>query len=174
MRFGFGLVGLLVTVGIMVIMLKFTYLSPSVMKPSHDMQEQGTQISGHDATGGDARQSATFTDTIKNNKVVSYTVTAVTPGGGYATYFGLQVNDEVLGVISQGMEFDINDTMTPGDRDTILDAYERGGQLKVNRPGVGVILLPIAGTGGGGTLPGLTPSYGGNSSRTPTGAIPTH
>jgi hypothetical protein len=177
MRFGFGLVGLLVTVGLIVMMLRYTYLDQGVMNAEQKAQDQGSQISGHDANGEDARKSATLTDTMKDNKVVSYTVTAVTPGGGYESYFGLKVNDEILGVIDQGTEFDVNDTITPGDRDTVLDAYEKGGQLKVNRPGVGTITLPLSGTAGRGPLdlPGLTPSPSGSASpRTPSGAIPSH
>jgi hypothetical protein len=172
MRLGFGLVGLLVCTGIIMLTVYFTDLSPAVMRANGPTRDEASQISGHDANG-DARKSATLTDTMKNNKLASYQVTAVTAGGGYDSYFGLQVNDEILGVIDQGTEFDVDDSIMPADRDRVFDAYEKSGQLKVDRPGVGVIVLPLPGTGsrGGLGLPGNVPVAPG--SQTPS-AIPTH
>jgi len=72
----------------------------------------------------------------------------------------------------------VNDTITPGDRDTVLDAYEKGGQLKVNRPGVGTITLPLSGTAGRGPLdlpgPERHRPAARRRPRTPSGAIPSH
>jgi hypothetical protein len=178
MRFGFGLVGILVTMAVIMMMMKYSYLSPAVMSAQHSARDQSQQISGHDANGQDARQSATLVDNIKNNKLASFKVTAVTTGGGYETYFGLQVNDDILGVIDQGTEFDVNDPIIPADRDKVLEVYEKSGQLKVDRPGVGVIILPLPGNGGGngaiGLPGGVSIPNGAGSSRAPSGAIPTH
>jgi hypothetical protein len=176
MRLGFGLVGLLVTMAVIVIIMRMTDMNSAVLSANHSARNEASQISGHDANGEDARKSATLADTMKNNKLVSYQVTAVTPGGGYDSYFGLQVNDQIIGVINQGVEFDVGDTVMTADRDTVFDAYEKSGQLKVDRPGVGIITLPLPGTAGRGGLglPGMTPPPTGAPVQSPGSAVPTH
>ena len=76
MRLGFGLVGLLVTMAVIVIIMRMTDMNSAVLSANHSARNEASQISGHDANGDDSRKSATLADTMKNNKLVSYQVTA--------------------------------------------------------------------------------------------------
>jgi hypothetical protein len=133
MRAIFGLVGLLVTLGIIVwIMGMYT---PTVMKAD---KQQVNQIAGNDPeTGGRASDSVDMQRLDSGGKLTGLLVTRVQDEGAYARYFGLQRNDTIIASEYQGTRMDIKDL--GGDEEMakaqVSEAYQRQGSLVVVRDG---------------------------------------
>jgi hypothetical protein len=136
MRAMFGLVGLLVTLGIIVwIMGMYT---PAVMKADKGAREQVNQIAGNDPeTGARASYSADLQPLNSGGKLSGVLVTRVQDDGAYGKYFGLQRNDTIIAAVYQGARMDIKDMN--GDEEMakaqISEAYQRQGSLIVVRDG---------------------------------------
>ncbi|HMB94676.1 MAG TPA: hypothetical protein VKK61_01420, partial [Tepidisphaeraceae bacterium] len=94
MRAMFGLVGLLVAIGVIVWFegsgggLSHTQ---AVLKADQNAREQVNQIAGNDPdTGQRASESAELQPLTTNGKLSGFLVTKVRTDGAYARYFGLQ------------------------------------------------------------------------------------
>ena len=95
MRMAFGLVSLLVVIGIAALI--FHSVEYSEIKSGEKAQDQARQISGHGEDGRDAMSSFQTQGKLRNGNLDALTVTSVRPGGALADY-GLQTGDEIISV----------------------------------------------------------------------------
>jgi hypothetical protein len=150
MRALFGLVGLLVAIGVLVWWLG----SPGgglehtqqVLKSGQTAREQISQVGGLDAnTGRSAMASAELEEVSSSGKLSGLQVQKVEPDGAYARYFGLEPGDTIVAVVYQGLRQSIRDI---GDADMakaqVSDAYSKQGQVIVKR-GNAEVTLPQSG-----------------------------
>ncbi|HMB96012.1 MAG TPA: hypothetical protein VKK61_08240 [Tepidisphaeraceae bacterium] len=139
MRAMFGLVGLLVAIGVIVWFegsgggLSHTQ---AVLKADQNAREQVNQIAGNDPdTGQRATESADLQPLTTNGKLSGFLVTKVRADGAYARYFGLQRNDTIIAAVYQAIRMDMKDMS--GDQEMakaqISEAYQRQGQLVIVR-----------------------------------------
>lgn len=93
MRAMFGLVSLLVTVG--VIIWLFSMFSIPTAREGRKAQDQARQISGRGEDGQSAIDSFKVEPELRGNRLQALNVTDVTPGGALAGY-GLQRGDQIV------------------------------------------------------------------------------
>src|SRR4051794_16336180 len=97
MRAGFGLVSILVAIGLIAWLM-----SKGVGMQGTDRQTQSRIADAAQVAGYARDQSMPFPSSLvvqpgtTNGKLTSLLVTAVTTGGPAETYFGLQVNDAII------------------------------------------------------------------------------
>src|SRR3712207_5393237 len=139
MRMAFGLVSVLVTVGIIILVMSMMLdKQGGSISTGIEARKQAQQIAGVGRDGEAATQSAEFEPGTGSGKLQKLTVTKVVPGGAYDTYFGLQVGDEVVGIEMAGNMLSVNDA---GNGDAglaealVSDAYARSQHITVVRNG---------------------------------------
>jgi hypothetical protein len=137
MRAIFGLVGLLVGVGVLVWWLGSgggLEHTEQVLKQGQTARETASQVAGIDtSTGGSAKESATIEVLMAGGKPDSILVTKVTPGGAYDKHFGLKENDTILQIGPLPIK-----ELIKSDDDAeafLLDAFQRQQALLVVRDG---------------------------------------
>jgi hypothetical protein len=147
MRMAFGLVGLLVTVGV-IAWLMYAIEAPDI-QASHAAQQQAEtlvdQLNGQDANGVKIEDSyKVFADSRDDNKLQDLQVTQVMPGGPMDVKFGLKPNDVIVAAIDgHTVRTDLNGLNSQQDgMDAIHDAFTSGGQLIVQR-GEQTLTLPL-------------------------------
>ena len=140
MRFAFGLVSLLVVVGIL--FLVFAKNEAPQIEAGQKAQDEAQQISGRDANGKPAKDSYKTEEFdaggggFKGLKVID-----VTPGGAMETYYGLKVGDVILQL--SGM--DVSALGDYGSAKGMVDqAFQEAKTLTVDRDGA-KITLPVGG-----------------------------
>jgi hypothetical protein len=144
----FGLLGLLVTVGAIVLILNYAILpyNKTVIQKGRGAREEAEQVAG---IKGGMRTSESIKLEPQNTgqgKTVSLLVTEIVAGGPMESYFGLQRNDTITEI--NGMRVrDQND----GDLAVAmaLEAYQRQQTLTVVRDGRTLTLPLQKGTAGG-------------------------
>jgi hypothetical protein len=150
MRALFGLVGLLVGIGVLVWFMGSKggglEQTQQTLKTGQTAREQISQVGGIDSTtGGSAMSSATLEEVSSSGKLAGLQVQKVEPEGAYARYFGLQQGDTIIAVIYQGLRQNIRDI---ADADMakaqVSDAFSKQGQLVVKR-GNAEVTLPQSG-----------------------------
>jgi len=141
MRAGFGLVGILITVGVMVWLLSSIILphDKAVIDAGRHATTQLNQIAGNSSDGSMRfGQSLEFDVTRKNGKINDLIVLSVKPGGPAETFYGLRKNDFIieLGPLS------IRDQISSRDEaeDFLTDAYQRSQPIVVVRSGQKITL----------------------------------
>jgi len=157
MRFAFGLVGLLVTMGIIAMMMS---MQTDVLKkggPADKAHHQAEQISGVGA-----KESVTMEPVESGGKVSAIQIKTLVAGGPIEKYFGLMPGDQVVEVAQQKVR-DMNDAELA--EALILESYQRSQQIVVERNGQ-KITLPATGGNSSGVV-------GGNPMKTLQG-IATH
>ncbi|HEY7087936.1 MAG TPA: hypothetical protein VH518_07590, partial [Tepidisphaeraceae bacterium] len=106
MRALFGLVGILITVGVIV-----WFLGPggglshtqNVIKIGDQARQQAAQVAGQDTVTGDrASASISIEPLNENGKLSGMLVTRLRPGGAFERYFGLKKNDTIIALEYQG------------------------------------------------------------------------
>src|SRR5918995_16930 len=102
MRMAFGLVSVLVTIGIIILVMSMmldqtTGSIPIGMKA----RDQAEQISGRGQDGEAATESAHLVSDTSGGKLRGLVVKRVVPGGAYDTYFTLMPDDRIV-EIEQG------------------------------------------------------------------------
>jgi hypothetical protein len=159
MRMGFGLLSLLITIGLIAYMWS-TYNS-AVSKGGAKARDQAQQISGRGPDGEPASKSVKLEAKTKNGQTESFEVTDVTPGGALEQYFGLKKGDSIV----QVGDFPVKDY--PGGESLaeagVFEAAQRQWSLVVMRDGQKVTLSPNGGAAAGTSIPGLP-----NSVKIPT------
>jgi hypothetical protein len=151
MRALFGLVGLLVGVGVLVWWLGARGggldQTRQVLESGQTAREEVSQIGGLDPnTGRSAMASAELEEVSSSGKLSGLQVQKVEPDGAYAKYFGLQQGDTIVAVVYQGLRQSIRDIGDPEmAKAQISDAYSKQGQLVVKR-GNAEITLPESGS----------------------------
>lgn len=137
MRMAFGLVSLLVTVGIIVWI--FAEMNSGISKPARQAQDQARQMAGRDETGERATASLTLDLHDRGGKTDGVIVTAITPGSALQQQYGLQVGD----VITRAGDMPFGDPFVT-DVETadamLLEAYKGNRPLQVVREGQSIEL----------------------------------
>jgi hypothetical protein len=143
----FGLVGLLVTIGVIAWIMHAIYL-PDVQASLHAQQKAETfvnQLNGVDANGLRIEDTyAEIPDTRGDGKLQDLQITLVRPGSPMEVKFGLKANDVIIAAIDgHTVRTDLNglDNEQAG-KDAIRDAYTSDGQLVVQRGDV-QLTLPL-------------------------------
>jgi len=143
----FGLVGLLVTIGVIAWLMHAIYL-PDVQASLHAQQKAETfvnQLNGVDANGVRIEDTyAAFADMRSDGKLQDLQITQVRPGSPMELKFGLRANDVVLAAIDgHTVRTDLSGLNNEQEgKDAIRDAYTSDGQLVVQR-GDAQITLPL-------------------------------
>jgi hypothetical protein len=147
MRMAFGLVGLLVTVGV-IAWLMYAIEAPDI-QASHAAQQQAetlvNQLNGQDANGVKIEDAyKVFADSRDDGKLQDLQVTQVMSGGPMDIKFGLKPNDVITAAIDGHMvRTDLNGLNSEQEgKDAIHEAYTGGGQLIVQR-GDQTLTLPL-------------------------------
>lgn len=103
MRAMFGLVGLLVMIGI--IYLIFLKVEAPTLETGKKAQDQAQQISGRGEDGRAMTDSFKTAPENMNGRLEALDVTDVTPGGAAEQYYGLKKGDRIVEITTQaGME----------------------------------------------------------------------
>jgi hypothetical protein len=152
MRAIFGIVGVLVTVGVIVWFMGGpggTDYVGTVLQANKQAKSQASQIAGVDVeTGEHANQSAKFEPLTIGGKLNSLLVEELVPGGAYERYFGLKRHDAILAVEYveyQANRMNVRDFGSDDDAKAhVEEAFRRKGHVYVMRDEKEV-KLPAAG-----------------------------
>lgn len=140
MRMGFGLVGLLVTMAIILYVMygmENAYI-PTVLQSGKGLRQQAAQFSGRDTSGMTHAESISLTPEMRGDRQVGVRVKGLVMGGPMEAYFGLQLDDVIVEVGPQRVPdifggSDLIDAL-------ILDAYQKRQKLVVLRNDVEITL----------------------------------
>jgi hypothetical protein len=183
MRYFFGLGGILITLAVIVMIMKYAWLphTQAVLDAGDKATQTVDQIAGVDSSGMRASDTVQFEqDTNNAGQLHGLRVKSIVAGGPIEKYFGLQKDDVIIASVLNGADQRVADFDYGADKDFVMQAYQTGGQVKVMRPGVPAPLtLPAVGSLGplGGPGFGSTGSSGnGGGTGVPglPGNIPTH
>jgi hypothetical protein len=147
MRMAFGLVGLLVTIGVIAWFMHAIYLpdvhaSLAAQKKAETMVDQ---LNGQDANGVKIENAySVFADMRDDNKLQDLQVTKVMAGGPMELKYGLKTNDVIIAAIDgHTVRTDLNGLNSEQDgMDAVRDSYTTDGQLIVQRGGA-TLTLPL-------------------------------
>jgi hypothetical protein len=136
MRMAFGLVSLLVGVGLM--FLFFYQIEVPQIEVGHDAQQQVQQLAGRDENGVPVEQTYTLqAETRPDGKLKDLLVTHLNLGTPMESYFGLKEKDQIVSAIGQGgfqTDFGGSDD-EEGAKLAVRDAYALKGKIIVLRGG---------------------------------------
>jgi hypothetical protein len=143
----FGLVGILVTIGVIAWLMHAIYLPDTAasLQAKQHVEPEIRQWSGEDANGVLIENTySDFADTRSDGKLQDLQITLVRPGSPLASKFGLKANDVVIAAIDGHM---VRTDMSGLDneeagKDAIRDAFTTDGQLVVLRNDV-QLTLPL-------------------------------
>jgi hypothetical protein len=144
----FGLVSILVTIGVIAWLMHAIYL-PDTQASLAAQKKADTflnQLNGQDDNGVKMEDSyKVFPDSRDDGKLQDLQVTQVLTGGPMEVKFGLRPNDVIIAAIDgHAVRTDLNGLSSDQDgKDAIRDAYTGGGQLIVER-GNAQLTLPLA------------------------------
>jgi hypothetical protein len=144
MKMAFGLVGVLVTLGVIVWIMAAFYLPYTKM--AIQVQQQQTpriqQFGGRDtSTGAAINTTYKVEPQEENGKVMSLLVTQLDPNSSMVSVYGLKRDDSIVAISSHGdMERvkDVGDAEAAEDR--LMDAYSGSWPIIVMRDGQEVTL----------------------------------
>ena len=157
MRMAFGLIGLLVTIGV-IVMIMNTVLKKeqTVISAGNKAREDVGQIGGYSQDMTPAQNSVTFEPQSTGGRFDSLRVTNVVPGGAMDTFYGLQVNDVIVEV--NGMRIRELSNGDPELAETlVVDAYRTSQPIVVMRNGQ-QLTLPQTGAAQAPAAPGAAPA----------------
>jgi C-terminal processing protease CtpA/Prc len=178
----FGLVGLLIVIGVIVWIMSETILphTQQVLKTRKEVTPKVQQIAGKDETGVDARTTITLEGQTTGGRLSGVAVTAIEPGSTLAKYFGLQVGDAIVEIAPAGGAMMAVKDMSDADnaKDQLLTAFQNSQQIRIIRGGKAMTLPVPAGAKpapGAPAAPAAAPA-GGNPLQKQLDAIkvPTH
>jgi hypothetical protein len=95
MRAAFGLVGLLVAIGVIVAMMAVNHPADTI-KRAEPARQKAQQFAGYDSEGGRAKDSITLSPEVVNGKLKYVLVEEIVAGGAYEKYYGLKRNDSII------------------------------------------------------------------------------
>src|SRR5689334_22881973 len=103
MRMAFGLIGILVTLGVIVWVLSWT-LGPigQNLHTAKTKKEEARQIAGYDEDGVKASDTIKLADETSGGKLTGVLVTGITPGGAMEKFYGLKRNDSIVEISMGG------------------------------------------------------------------------
>jgi hypothetical protein len=157
MRGAFGLVGILVVVGIIFAFIHFTGYPEETLKQGNKAKEQASQMAGQDSQGVKAADSITLDPLVLDGKVRHVRVAKIMPDGPMAKHFGLMKNDSILAV----GPLELKDQDEGFGKILIVDAYAKQMTLTVMRNGEKITLPGGAKVGSSeATAPGQPTAQG--------------
>lgn len=130
MRAAFGLVGLLVAIGVIVAMMAVNHPADTI-KRAEPARQKAQQIAGYDGEGGLAKDSVTLSPEVVNGKLKYVLVEKLVAGGAYEKYYGLKRNDSI---VAAG-PMDLRDEDGEMAVELIHKAYQQQWPLTVMRGG---------------------------------------
>jgi hypothetical protein len=159
MRAMFGLVSLLVVIGIMVLMFRM-FEVPTIErgKVAHD---EAQQMSGRGQDGQSAERSFEVEPEQHGSKLDALVVTGVRPGGAADTFYGLKKGDKIIEISTGGGLQKVNDASNgdPGMAKAMLAQYSFAASqpIMVIRDGKQMI-LPASAAPAAPNTPAANPS----------------
>ena len=139
MRMAFGLVGILVTLGV-IIMIMHSYTLPAAQQAIKTKQRVQAQFGSNTPEGmEDAQNSIVLDDSMRGSHFDGLLVKSVTPGGPMATDFGLAAGDIITAIGGMRLR-DNNDPELA--RAQLFEAKMRRQPLTVTRAGAEIQLTP--------------------------------
>ena len=172
MKMAFGLVSLLVTIGIIALLM--SNVSIPLIQAGNETRKDAQQIAGLDPTGMPAHEFFKVSEVRPSGgRFEGIQVTSVDPRGALPKYYGLMVGDVIVG--SNGMKFeDVSMTDAPSAKNWVLDSYQKQWDLNVIRNGQKITLvaakIAIPGQVGGGA--GANANSGAGAPPAPAPAAP--
>lgn len=139
MRAAFGLVGLLVAIGIIVAMMAVNHPADTVRK-AEPARQMAQQLAGKDSEGKPAKESITLSPEVINGKLKYVLVEDIEVGGAYEKYYGLKRNDSII----EASATDLRDQDAEMAIDLIHRAYQLRSPITVMRSGQKVELPQAA------------------------------
>jgi len=142
MRMAFGLVSVLVTLGIIMILIRDFEL-PAV-EEAHNVQQQTQLMSGRDPNGTPIEKTYTLSpDNRTDGRMLDFRVTQLNADSPLQTAFGVKANDVILGTIdSHSLPHDF--AKDNDDEETcrlaVRDSVAFGGKIIVQREGQRIVL----------------------------------
>jgi C-terminal processing protease CtpA/Prc len=141
MRAGFGLVAILVTLGVIIVIWS-NYTLPVAKQAIQTKKKVEEQFSMNTPEGyADAQASITLTDAMRGTKFDGLTVTAIVPGGAMNKTFGLLPGDQIVAIGGQRLRDPPYDDPEMA-RATLFEAKLRQQALTVVRNGQEIQLPP--------------------------------
>jgi len=139
MRMAFGLVGILVTLGV-IIMFMHSYELPAAKQAIKTRNAVNQQFGSNSPEGlADAQASIVLDDVERGGHFNALVVKSVTPGGPMARDFGLMAGDQITAIA--GLRF--RDSPDPElARAQLFEAKMRRQPLTVTRAGADLQLTP--------------------------------
>jgi hypothetical protein len=169
MRAAFGLVSLLVVLGI--IMLVFNFYSAPMLKQGKATQDQARQIAGRDEDNAPVTDAITLDAKDRNGQMEAAVVTDVVAGSTIQTHYGLQKGDVIL-VLGQ-LTVKGNMSSPEEARDYLLYAYQRSEPVVILRGGEKLTLPLEPGAPGTAAAAAASTTTTADGSPTPTdGQLP--
>ena len=144
----FGLGGLLVTIGVIVIIMGSKGGELDQTKQALDIQKQLepglNQVAGHNVDGtGAASDSVTLDVQTSNGSIDGAQVTDIQSDGAYAKYYGLKKDDFITKIGDDPLKGG-QLTSQKDVEDSLLDAYQHGRPIQVMLDGL-QLTLPVPG-----------------------------
>ncbi|HEX8525184.1 MAG TPA: hypothetical protein VF669_23235 [Tepidisphaeraceae bacterium] len=153
MRAAFGLLGILVTVGVIIWVL--IALMPATQKAAKNVQQKEDfvkQVAGQDVNGLPAGTTIKLAAETRGGKMTGALVTQLTPNGAMERHFGLKKEDTIVQIGPQPMT-DIQSAEAA--KDFLVEAYQTNRDIVVIRDEKRITLPAAnAGAGAGGTNEG--------------------
>lgn len=143
----FGLVGILVTMFVIILIIKYAY-GPNMSAVAHANDQAKSEVQQFGGMTADHRDVTTtyklFADTNANGKLLDFQVADIDADSPMATYFGLKTNDVILSAEHNAVEFKMNQQDDEESaKFAIRDAFTMQGHLVVQR-GDMKLTLPMA------------------------------
>jgi hypothetical protein len=157
MRMAFGLIGLLVTIGV-IVMIMNTVLKKeqAVFSASKTAREEVTQIGGYSEDQTPAQNSVTFEPTDTGGRFDALRVTAVIKNGAMDKFYGLRANDVVVEI--NGLKArEVSNGDPELAQSLVIDAFRASQPITVVRDGQRVT-LPLPATPPSAAAPAPAPS----------------
>jgi C-terminal processing protease CtpA/Prc len=130
MRTMFGLVGLLVAIGVIVAMWSVNHPADTV-RQAEPAKRTVEQLAGVDADGMRAKDSIRLDPVVKDGKLRYVLVDSIMAGGPMEKYFGLKRNDSIVSACN----IDFRDQDGEMAIELIMRAYQTKAPLIVQRDG---------------------------------------
>ncbi len=138
MRYAFGLVSLLVVVGVVVMV--WTKTQVPVIQAGRSAHSEAARIAGQDGEGVRAVDSIVLDATLVNGSLRSLRVGGLMPGGPMEAHFGLRPGDEIVAVIDRGVTQNVREHDEELAKALVVQAYQTRGRLVVLREGQQLVL----------------------------------
>jgi len=138
MRFGFGLVGILVVIGIIAYYWGNVEHPADKIRQGEEIKKEVRQLAGRDETGMSVGESITLEAHNRGGKLDGVVVQNIIAQGPMETYFGLQLDDIIIGANQMRIR-DMNNDVELA-KAMVLESYQRRLPLTVLRNGQEITL----------------------------------